>query len=331
MKIPYTHESIRLTGRWDTTNPNYAEATATGSYIEFAFEGDMALVCFDVTANATPYLHLWVEVDRGARVEVPIDNYLRITTPTYGKHTVRIIYKGGTEANRRWYRPLTGKVSFVGVEVEKPLLPEKDDRPIIEFVGDSITEGVLIDVDFYRGLEGCVPASYIDQNNRCYQDDVCATYAWLTAERLNLRPVFMGYGATGATKSGMGKVRSAPEAYPYNFDGSPVTRETPDIVLINHGANDRGHSAEEYVTKYGELLDVIRAMNPNAKLIALSAFCGGHHEALGAFIKEYNEKNGTSVAFIDSTGWIPVEPLHPLRDGHKTVADHLTPILKDLI
>jgi hypothetical protein len=103
------------------------------------------------------------------------------------------------------------------------------------------------------------------------------------------------------------------------------------VILINHGANDRKATPEVYVEKYGELLDVIRRMNPHAKIVSLSAFCGGHHEALGEFIRAYNEKNGTDVAFIDSTGWVPVEPLHPMRDGHLTISEHLTPLLRDLI
>ena len=166
---------------------------------------------------------------------------------------------------------------------------------------------------------------------RIYQDDVCATYAWLTAEKLNLRPVLMGYGAVGATRSGMGRVPAAPLSYPYNFQDSPISRPQPDVILINHGANDRSKTAEEYVTKYGELLDVIRKLNPGSKLVSLSAFCGGHHEALGQFIQSYNEKNGTEVFFIDSTGWITPEPLHPHRDGHATVAEHLAPILEKLL
>ena len=141
MRVPYTHESIRLTGRWDVTNPKFAETTTTGSYLEFAFEGTMAMVCYDLTATATPLLHLWIEVDGGVRVETPIDRYLRVTTPTDGRHTVRVIYKGGTENDRRWYLPLTGKVSFVGIETDTPVAIGEDPRATIEFVGDSITEG----------------------------------------------------------------------------------------------------------------------------------------------------------------------------------------------
>ncbi len=329
MNIPYTHESIRLTGRWDTTDPRVATATATGSYIEFAFEGRMAVARFDVLTNAHPRLHLWISLDGGDMFSAPIDSHLRILAKEEGKHVCRIIYKGGTEQERRWYQPLTGKVSFIGVQTEKPIPIPADDRKIIEFVGDSITEGVLIDVDFYDKEVDAVTSN--DQLNRCYQDDVCATYAWLTAEALDLRPVFMGYGAVGATKAGCGKVPPAAEAYPYNFDGSPLTRELPDYILINHGANDRPKPVEVYLEKYAELLDVIRAMNPNATVIALSAFCGAFHEELGKMIAEYNEKNQCKVHFIDSDGWIPVSPLHPLRDGHTTVAKNLIPILKKIV
>ncbi len=327
MKFSYKDPSVRLTGRWDVTNPDYAEATATGSYIEFAFEGKMAVAMFNVWDNATPHLHLWIELDGGARFEAPIDSYMRIDARTEGRHICRIIYKGGMESYPRWCRPLRSKVSFIGYSAERSAELPEDNRKTIEFVGDSITEGALIDVDYFGDGE---PAYPIDHLCRVYQDDVCATYAWLTAEALDLRPVFMGYGAVGVTKSGHGKVPAAPVAYPYNFDGSPITRPEPDIIMINHGANDRRRPAEEYTEKYGKLLDVIRKLNPHARIVSLSAFCGGHHEELGQFIAEYNEKNGTNVLFIDSAGWISPEPLHPLRDGHATVAEHLAPIIKEI-
>ena len=329
MNIPYTHESIRLTGRWDTRDANCAVTTTTGAYIEFAFEGRMALARFDVLLNGTPRLHLWVQLDGGDMIEAPIDSYLRVIAKNEGKHVCRIIYKGGAENDRRWYAPLTGKVSFLGVQTEHPIALPADERPIIEFVGDSITEGVLIDVDFYDRND---VISYNGQDVRSYQDDVCATYAWLTAEARNLRPIFMGYGAVGATRSGQGQVPAAAISYGYNFDGSPITHAgLPKYVMINHGANDSGKPVELYLEKYANLLDVIRRYNPNATIIALSAFCGAHHEALGEMIKQYNEKNGSNVRFIDSNGWISPDPLHPLRDGHQPVSRHLVPIMKEIM
>ena len=325
MFLPYSNPSIRLTGRWDTTDPRAAQATATGSYIEFAFTGKMALIHFDIENNYVPLLHLWIEVDGGARVESSIDRYIRVVAPTDGTHLCRVIFKGTSESPNRWSAPLQAKVTFLGVTVDAPAPLAPDTRKIMEFVGDSITEGVLIDADYYGDGEPAFPKM---QYCRIYEDDVCATYAWLTAETLDFRPIFMGYGAVGVTRAGNGGVPPAMQSYPYNFENSPLTRPAPDVIVINHGANDRPKPAEEYVARYEELLDVIRLHNPTARIVSLSAFCGAHHEALGALIAEYNKKNGTDILFVDSTGWIPEEPLHPMRDGHQTVAEHLVPILQ---
>ena len=329
MNVSYNHESIRLTGRWDTRDPRAAVATTTGAYIEFAFEGDMALFRFDITANAAPYLHLWVQLDDGDMFEASVDSYLRVCAKTAGKHVCRVIYKGGSEKDRRWYAPLTGKLSFVGAQAEKPLPIEPDDRPIIEFVGDSITEGVLIDVDFEA--EGDPVETYVEEKWRCYQDDVCATYAWLTAKELDLRPIFMGYGAVGVTRAGCGRVPAAPESYPFNFDSSPITHAgKPRYIMINHGANDRKNDTV-YVECYVKLLDVIRAHNPDATLIVLSPFCGVFQEELAKMVDDYRAANGCDIHFINGGNWIPASPLHPLRDGHKIVSENLVRELKSII
>ena len=328
MNVRYDHESIRLTGRWDR-GETCATTTNTGAYIEFAFAGRMALARFDVVTNAMPRLHLWIQVDGGAMIDAPIDSFLRVIAPDDGTHVCRIIFKGSTEQDRRWYAPLTSKVSFLGVQTEQPVAIAPDERPTVEFVGDSITEGVLIDVDYNTANDPV--STYVDATARCWQDDACATYAWLTAEALNWRPIVMGYGAVGATRAGQGFVPKAALAYPYNYDGSPITHESADYIIINHGANDARAEEALYVAEYENLLDVIRAHNPKSVIVSLSAFCGAHHEALGRLIAAYNEKNGCNVHFIDSDGWIPKDPLHPLRDGHRTVAARLVEELKKIL
>ena len=328
MNIPYTHESVRLTGRWHC-GARSAVTTATGAYIEFAFRGTMALAKFDTLENAQPYLHLWVQLDGGNMTEVPLDSYLRVIAKEEGDHLCRIIYKGGTEQHRRWSAPLTGKVSFLGVQTAEPLPLAEDPRKTIEFVGDSITEGVLVDADFAAGGEAL--PTCIDQNFRCYQDDVCGTYAWRIAETLNLRPVFMGYGAVGATRGGCGGVPDAAAAYPFNFEGSPVTRKNPDYILINHGTNDGYQPAEVFLPCYAKLLDQILAMNPSAKLVCVSPFGGAFHTELGELVRSYNAEHGTDIGYVDTAGWIPANPVHPLRDGHRAVAERMIPLLREML
>lgn len=286
----------------------------------------MALLHFDMSYCTEPVPHLWIQVDGGAMTEVPVDHHLRVRACGDGNHVVRVIYKSGVEAFHRWYAPLVARVAFQGAEADAPGELPEDRRPIIEFVGDSITEGVLIDVDYSKS-----PAYPQDVYNRVYQDDVCATYAWLTAEALNLRPIMMGYGAVGLTRSGSGNVPPAIVAYPQVYDRCAYTGEHPDIVVVNHGANDRGAPTERYIAEYARLIDLIRTTHPNAVLCSLGAFCGAFAGELREFAAQYNATHDSPLHFIDSTGWVPPEPLHPLRGGHRVIASHLSKALRDIL
>lgn len=339
MFIPWTSPAVRLTGRWSRLPKNVSDphlfvqadskctcATAPGSSIEIAFQGRMALLAFDLSYRIQPFPHLWISVDGGAAMETPLDQFLRICCPEEGEHVIRILFKSSMEMQHRWHLPLTGMVAFAGLYADAPGTLSADTRPLIEFVGDSITEGVLIDVD-YPGASD----SILEQHKRNYQDDNAATYAALTAQRLNLRAMFQAYGAVGLTRSGCGGVPRAGLLYPYVFEGVPYTGEHPQLVVINHGANDRGASPEEYLMRYEEMLDLVHQLHPDAIIVCLSAFCGAFDGALGEFVETYRARHAHPVYFISSRGWVPPEPLHPLRDGHQIIADHLTPALRDIL
>ena len=337
--IHWYDDCVRLTGRWsrlteDVKEPHdyvqatarYTATTAPGSYFELAFTGKTAWLQFDLGFLPHPQPHLWISVDGGARVEVPVDRYLRVEAPEEGNHVVKVLYKSGMEQLHRWHQPLFGRVAFLGAKVDGPGVLPEDNRRIIEFIGDSITEGVLIDVDYDDQ-----PADLIDQFNRTYQDDNCATYAALTAEALNLRPMFQAYGAVGLTRSGCGGVPRAGLLYPYVFERVPYTGEKPDIVMINHGANDRNMTAEEYIQRYEEFIDMVNERTPDAIIVCLGAFVGAYDAELRAFAEKYNASHTKPIHFISTKGWVPAEPLHPLRDGHRTIANNLIPLLKEII
>lgn len=320
MFYSFKDESVDLIGRWSELN-NSATATAPGSAFRIAFRGNWITLRFDTHTNTHPYSHLWIMVDGKTKVESPVNPFLRVETEDDGEHILTVIYKSAVEMAHRWHLPLGGKISFKGYDAYCSGTLEQDKRKTIEFVGDSITEGVLVEEKRIADLND-------GMYNRPYQDDSTATYAYLTAQNLNLRSLHMGYGAVGVTKGGCGSVPKASEAYPYCFDGHKVEYPSPDYILINHGANDRGNGAEKYIEEYRTLLDTIRAINPTSKLIVLSAFCGVFPKELEKLVNDYNKENGCDILYIDATGWVPPEPIHPQRDGHKIIAENLTAILK---
>ncbi len=335
MIIPWYDKAVRLTGRWSHIHlsgaspekpPVFTATTAPGAYFELAFTGRMAVLRFDMTYPVEPYPHLWISVDGGAAVEVQVDRFIRVQANDDGQHLAHVLYKGGMEQLPRWHYPQMGSVAFIGAQVESAGELPHDDRPLIEFIGDSITEGVLIDMDFTEKA-----LNPWDQYQRPYEDDHCATWAHLTAKALNLRAMVQAYGGVGMINSGCGSVPRAGEIYPYAFAKTPYRGPHPAVVLINHGANDLRYPAQEYLQRYSEFLDMVRATHPEAKVVVLSPFCGAFNDELTSFIPAYNAEHQSNVHFISSKGWIPVEPLHPLRDGHMTIAQHLIPLLQQII
>lgn len=321
MFVQHSDISIEFTGRFAPVGDAMV-TTTPGSSFKIAFCGRSIVLHFDIDECVHPYPHVWVQIDGGMRAETQVDRWVRFEVPTDGKHICTVVYKGSSEQINRWYAPLQGKVAFLGYDADATAVLRKDDRKTIEFLGDSITEGVL--VDYYRYH----PRAQ-DQNNRIYQDDSTATYAWLTAEALNLRHYHLAFGASGLTCSGNGGAPKCGDAYPYCFDGAPVTYPHPDYVMINHGANDRKHTEEEYITEYRALIAQIRKAHPEAKIICLTAFCVAFPDAVKAMVEDINKTTGDDIFFIDSAGWVPAVPLHPTRPMHATIAGNLIPLLKE--
>jgi len=311
--IGCTHPSVRPIGRWFRIEEKIV-ATAAGSRFHLAFRGKMVVLHFLTTFMSSPHPHLWIRVDGGAATEVPVDEKLRICVETDGNHIVEVIHKSAIEMAHRWYQPLDGRVEFLGYEADAPGELPPLSKKTIEFVGDSITEGVLIDHPTGDDLNWW---------QRPFQDDVTATYAWNTAQLLGLEPVIMGYGAVGVTRGGCGAVPEAQEAYPYCFNGAPISYSNCDYIVINHGTNDRSASFEVFRDGYFQLLDVVCAHNPNSRIFVLSPFCGAWATELDTIVREYSEARGRLIEYICSAGWIDPERIHPGRDGHICVAENL--------
>ena len=323
MIISAVSADIRYTGRWAQSGPAMV-TTAPGAYLECMFRGPYAVLCFDTAFSEHPFPHLYIAVDQGAQVETALAPCLRVQAEGDGPHYLKLIYKSGIEMHHRWYAPLIGKVALLSIEAEGFSTLEPDTRRTMEVVGDSITEGVLVEPD--RLYDRTNPLL-----NRVYQDDVTATYHWLAAQRLNLRSYVMGYGAVGITKGGCGSVPAVGQAYPFCFAGAPVTYGHPDIVLINHGANDRGASEEAYIAGYRALLEQVRQTHPDASVVVLAPFCGAFDRALGEMVTKLCAAGWKKLHFISTAGWVPAEPLHPLREGHRVIADRLTEALRPLV
>ena len=318
-KISPNDKRIRYTGRWRVSE-NEAVSTANGNYFEFSFVGENAVIWFNPDDCKKPFPHIYISVDNGAKIEVSLDRYIRISADE-GNHIVQVILKSSVETQHRWFAPVEAKVCLTGIEADDFIALPEDNRKVIEFIGDSITEGISIDVGYVNYNK----ASY----DMVYWDDSTAGYAWLTAKALNMRPVIMGYGCLGTTNRGAGNIPPVKESYPYYSDGFAMENTDADFIVINHGTNDRRADREVFMSAYYDFLESVRLRHKNAQIISLTPFCGELAKEIKEVVDKYNTEKNDDVFYIDSTGWISPEPLHPLRDGHKTVSKNLSKIIKE--
>ena len=318
MIIKCNSDKIRYTGRWNI-NETSATSTANGNYFEFAYSGECAVIGFDISYARTPFPHVYISVDGGANIEVSIDRFVRISAEE-GEHKVCVIMKSTVERHHRWFAPIESRVSLLEIEADSFLDLPVDTRPTIEFIGDSITEGISIDYGYFN---------YNDLKDMIYWNDSTAGYAWLTAKALNFRPIIMGYGCLGTTKKGAGGIPHVAESYKYYSDGYPMESQQADFIVINHGTNDTEADKEFFKERYFEFLSVVRERNPLSKMISLTPFSGCLAREIDEVVKKYNKEKNDNVFYIDTTGWIEPDPIHPTRDGHKIVSKNLSKIIRE--
>ena len=318
MIIKPCDELIRYTGRW-RVDENEAISTANGNYLEFCFKGDNALISYNIDDCQRPFPHVYIRVDGGAYVETAIDRYLRISAE-YGVHKVELVLKSSLELQSRWAEPLVSKVGVLGIEAEDSLPLPEDKRPIIEFIGDSITEGTMTDTQYrYYGTK----------DDLVYMNDSVAGYPWQTAKALDMRLVTMGYGCLGVTKGGAGGIPPAEEAYPFYSEGYPMPSQNADIIVINHGSNDMKAERELYRNAYESFLDSVRERNRESLIFCIAPFVGVLSKEVSEAVESHNKRTGDRVVYVDTTDWIPPRPLHPLREACVDIGKRLAKIIEE--
>ncbi len=204
---------------------------------------------------------------------------------------------------------------------EKPA----DNRLYIEFIGDSISTGF-----------GALGTSSDSDGGSPKWQDATAAYPYLTAKALGADFSDVCYSGIGA-KYGWQDPNML-NFYPYqrwqydNYTKYGFDRE-PDVIVIALGTNDiamegeKGITVEQRLAGYQELLDLVRAKNPNSKIVWIY---GMMKDDDNARIPAIIEENGGaaeglySLELVTNTagaGW------HPSAAGQQKFADDLVAFL----
>ena len=195
-------EAIHYHGRWNRLSDRVVTVNS-GSYVTAQFSGTSLSARFDVFINDPTDLPTvaW-RIDQAPTWQV--DEVASTISMggglSAGTHTVTLIARGLDENKNRWVAPLVSSISFLGLTVTGGALEPTVEpaQPKIEFLGDSITEGVVVHGSSYEGHSG-----------QCWKNDAVNSYPTLTGMQLRADYRQVGFGYQGLLKEGNGGVPAA--------------------------------------------------------------------------------------------------------------------------
>jgi hypothetical protein len=319
-------ESVHYYGRWNRL-ADRAITVNTGSHVVARFSGTGVSARFNVSLNQTPNPTLAWRVDQAPWQEGELSATLPLATGlAAGAHEVTLMVRGLNENQNRWRAPLVSSITFLGFDIAGTggaVQPSpRPVRPKIEFLGDSITEGV----NLWTSRNG--------QTTPCWRSDGRIAYASQTAQALGVEWRQVGFGRQGLLIGGNGGVPVANDAFNSIYDGVRRDDWQADMVVVNQGTNDGGATAANFGPAYSTFLATIRAAYSAAKIVAMRPFGGAHASEIRSAVDARNLAGDSRVYYIDTTGWLGTgdftDGLHPNEQGSGKAATQLTAALRSI-
>ncbi len=249
-------------GRWfekEIDGVSHMVTTTDGSHLYFLIEGATKIdVNFTkISVLETPYFAY--SIDGATPVRQHITNPT-VNLPDTGRHTVRIVADGLTENEKKWKDEIGFALKNIVPDAGR-LTGIKPDEKIVFFYGDSITEGVRA----------------VGPNTNADGNSATNAYTWYTAKELGVVPYYIGYGASGICMPGsFQKMQTAIDYLSVNrkVDDSEYANVTPDLIVINHGANDSnmGVSTATFKNVLKSTIKRLQEKYPGVKIVYMVAF-----------------------------------------------------------
>ncbi|MCE6998685.1 RICIN domain-containing protein [Saccharothrix sp. S26] len=297
-----TDPNVKYFGRWNTADPTAYVSEWAGAYLVVGFTGRT------VQLRQRNTIDFFVSIDGGPDVAYVNRSGTVNLTPTplaAGNHTLRVSYRpvAGSYRGDAVYR---GIQLDAGATTFAPPVPAKT----VEFVGDSITVG--------------------QQSSK----QALTAYGWLVGERLGTGHTQIAVGGACLVSAADGCIgmsdRFLKTGITNNTDWN-FSRYTANVVVINLGTNDVGHSVSgaQFQSAYVTLIQRARQKYPDATILAMQTFRKRYIPETQAAVRLANDPK---VRFVDTTGWIvestdTTDNVHPNDQGHRKIADRLAPIV----
>lgn len=305
----------------------------SGAAVKMKVIGDSITLHLKTGNEHHQYASIELDEEYLGRFKIEQDS-LQLDLPNDGREHFLSIYKD-TEASN-------GTIIFRGISAKKLAPVEQEEKPLIEFIGNSITCGMGADT---RDIS-CDEGEWFDQHN-----------AYLAYGPRVARALDANFELSCV--SGMGMYRNwndedqpvMPDVYSnlyLNNDNSlkkSRTTKAPEVVSIALGTNDlslgdgikeRGaFDAEKFTSSYINFVEEIINQYPQATIALLSSPMVGEQEkvflnkALQAIKQHFDDRTVHVFTFTEITpngcGY------HPDIYDHEEMSEQLIPFFKNLL
>lgn len=318
-----TLKNIKLNGRCETTS-NGINLNMAASAIEF--NTDSTSVLLEVNASKGLYYTIMVDgqiTEQHVAIETSGPNYIVVVRGLKGdSHNIKFIRDSESRNDLKF------TVLSVQLDDGKKILPKDGEKPIIEFLGDSITSGFGNMV--LNGVSNAGSLEYLSATK---------AYPFLVANELGY-----DYRIVSLSSIALGVREGYPAFYDfYSLENYHVdktqkyTSSNPqdvDIVVVNLGTNDVStkmyttDNAGEYAQKFANLITDI-GYKKDVKIVFLYGVW--HQEPITAITKaitELNSRGYNDVCALQLSQSKSGGGSHPSADEHKQMAEKIVNLLK---
>lgn len=332
--------SLHTVGRYVVNDRQQLELVTSAAHTGFTFEGEECLV-FASASWAGGHNYLQYELDGVYQKRVRLDGdtprAVTIKAPKGGRHTVWLFK--ATEAH-------TGAVVIDKITGQNIVALPRPSRPLIEFIGNSITCGAAADPSEVP----CGTGDYHDQHNAYY------AYGPRVARALGTDFILSSVSGIGIYRNWNSDGPTMPQVFEKvdfqdnNHRRWDFARFTPKVVSIALGTNDFSNGdgkrprlpfdSTAFTGKYIDFVKEVKAKYPQARIALLSSpMVQGERNTLlqnilGAVKKtidaQYPADPPVALHFfkpMQSRGCTG----HPSVGDHAVLAEELEPFFKGLV
>lgn len=316
-QVPLSDPNLRFVGRWDKSNSSTYTSYFPGAYLTTKFTG--TTVKLNLGPNPTTFRYIIDGVSSTYWNGAGKDVNLTTTPLSSGTHTLQVAAEWeNTELQ------IQGLVLDANASTQPP-----DARPLIEFVGDSITTG--------------------------YSSKTTAltSYAWRAAEQLGADHTQIAYPSITLVQGyhysynhlpGMetlyAKLQAGSHCLTVECTNVPAwnfANYKPKLVVVNLGTNDNNTATPKntFQDTYNKFLASIRARFPDAEIFAMVPFGQYYADETVAAANARLAAGDAKVHYIKTEGWLGdsdfADGVHPTDGGHAKAAQQLAALLQPYV